>query len=406
MPKESDPNDFAAEHGPEELKKAAERLERAEELRQAESIPTLEDLVTQVGIDLNKPVISGLLRRGEVMNIVAPPKAGKSFLAYPLALACMTGTPWMGIEALACAKGRVVLIDNELHAQTIANRVVSIMTHWQMDTRWQRFLRVVSLRGKVTSVFQMKEKLFPSMRLLKPSLIILDSLYKALPPGISENDNAAMTEVYSALEEAVAMTETAGLVVIHHTSKGSQGNKDVTDIGSGAGSQSRAVDTHLVLRELEEEQGKDKFSIEARCRSWPRPEPFVVQWRYPVWEAADGDPMALKGLSRPSWQVSDIVAADLTVGAVATFLTKQWQSRGTVVENVRRSLKISRKLAEDYLDKLIGFYNLMDLDPFDGEVRKGAFAVKKLSGKLWFRLGDPTTPGSVVEVEVSDSPSE
>jgi hypothetical protein len=44
----------------------------------------------------------------------------------------------------------------------------------------------------------------------------------------------------------------AGWVNIHHTSKGDQSGKNTTDVGSGAGSQSRAADTHLIIRQHEE----------------------------------------------------------------------------------------------------------------------------------------------------------
>ncbi|WP_200836773.1 AAA family ATPase [Rubripirellula obstinata] len=37
----------------------------------------------------------GLLRAGEIMNVIAPPKAGKSWLASDMALAVATGRPWL-----------------------------------------------------------------------------------------------------------------------------------------------------------------------------------------------------------------------------------------------------------------------------------------------------------------------
>lgn len=44
---------------------------------------------------LQPPVIHGLLRMGETMNIIAPPKAAKSWLASDMALAVATGRPWL-----------------------------------------------------------------------------------------------------------------------------------------------------------------------------------------------------------------------------------------------------------------------------------------------------------------------
>jgi len=45
---------------------------------------------------LSPPVIQGLLRIGETANIIAAPKAGKSWLANALALATATGGDWLG----------------------------------------------------------------------------------------------------------------------------------------------------------------------------------------------------------------------------------------------------------------------------------------------------------------------
>src|SRR6056297_381882 len=42
-----------------------------------------------------KPLIHGLLRVGETMNVVAAPKAGKSWLTMSLALSLSNGNPWL-----------------------------------------------------------------------------------------------------------------------------------------------------------------------------------------------------------------------------------------------------------------------------------------------------------------------
>ena len=72
---------------------------------------------------MKEPLIEGLLRREEVMNIVAAPKTGKSWFVLQLALAFCTGTKWAG---LLCTKGKVLLIDNELHKETISKRIRTV----------------------------------------------------------------------------------------------------------------------------------------------------------------------------------------------------------------------------------------------------------------------------------------
>jgi hypothetical protein len=80
-------------------------------------------------------------------------------------------------------------------------------------------------------------------------------------------------------------------VNIHHASKGDQSGKGTTDVGSGAGSQSRAADTHLIIRQHEQE---DVAVIEAVVRSWPPVERFAVRWSFPTWQLdSEADPRKL-----------------------------------------------------------------------------------------------------------------
>jgi hypothetical protein len=100
-----------------------------------------------------------------------------------------------------------------------------------------------------------------------------------------------MASTYNRLD-AIAKRLDAALVCIHHTSKGSQAEKAVTDVGSGAGSMSRAADTHLVLREHELEK---HLVIDAACRSWAPIEAAVVRFEYPrFYPEPMADPTALK----------------------------------------------------------------------------------------------------------------
>src|SRR5665213_2593168 len=73
---------------------------------------------------LRSPLIEGLLRKGETMNIIANSKVGKSWLVNDLAISVATGRPWLGI--FPTTQGGVLLIDNELHKETIAHRLRSV----------------------------------------------------------------------------------------------------------------------------------------------------------------------------------------------------------------------------------------------------------------------------------------
>src|SRR5690606_3187645 len=123
--------------------------------------------------------------------------------------------------------------------------------------------------------------------------IILDAFYRFLPEGASENDNAQMAQLYNQLDRYAAETG-AAIACIHHSSKGVQSFKRTTDVGAGAGAQSRAADCHLVLREHADD---GCVVLDAAVRSFPPVDPRVLRWAFPLWHADDdADPSRLKGL--------------------------------------------------------------------------------------------------------------
>src|SRR5262249_1624021 len=149
------------------------------------------------------------------------------------ALALATGGRWLG--AFATEPGQVLILDNELHRETMADRIQKVAEARGIPLdRVRGSLFVQSLRGQLRGVVALK----PYFGQFKPGqfqLVILDTLYRMLPEGISENDNAAMAGVYNALD-SYADRLGCCFVPIHHSSKGGQADKNVTDVGAGAGS--------------------------------------------------------------------------------------------------------------------------------------------------------------------------
>ncbi|HPD17798.1 MAG TPA: AAA family ATPase [Planctomycetota bacterium] len=237
---------------------------------------------------LRKPVIEGLLREGETMNVISAPKIGKSWLVIDLALAVATGRPWLGMD---CVPGEVLILDNELHGETSANRIpkVAEVRGIGMEAVADR-LYVENLRGRLQDLFA----LGPYFRQFAPGrfkVVILDAFYRFLPMRADENDNGTMASLYNYLDSFADYLKCC-FVLIHHTSKGNQSLKELTDVGAGAGAQSRATDTHLILRRHEEE---DAVVMEAAVRSWPPLPPRCLRWAWPVWMPADDlDPAALR----------------------------------------------------------------------------------------------------------------
>ncbi len=243
---------------------------------------------------LRPPVIHGLLRRGETMNVIAPSKTGKSWLVLALAMAVATGRKWL--DTFETITGNVLIIDNELHPETLAHRIPHVAECLRIGmNEIAETISVQSLRGQLRDIFSLG-KYFESIEPGRFGLVVLDAFYRFMPRDMDENDNGTMANIYNHVD-ALADRLGGSFVLIHHSTKGTQSAKVVTDVGAGAGSQSRATDTHLVLRPHEE---PGAVVLEAAVRSWPPIEPMALRWLFPLWKAApELDPLALRG-ARPA----------------------------------------------------------------------------------------------------------
>jgi hypothetical protein len=205
-----------------------------------------------------------------------------------LALAIACGRPWLGLNTV---QGDVLILDNELHGETSANRIPKVAEARGviLDDVADR-LYVENLRGRLQNLIA----LGPYFRKFQPGrfkLVILDAFYRFLPSQADENDNGTMANLYNHLDSFADYLK-CSFVLIHHTSKGNQSQKEVTDVGAGAGAQSRATDTHLILRRHEDEQA---VVMDLAIRSWPPQEPRCLRWSFPVWLPADDlDPTQLR----------------------------------------------------------------------------------------------------------------
>jgi AAA domain len=246
---------------------------------------------------LHEPVIDGLLRRGETANIISVSKVGKSWLAIMLALSIARGRKFL--DTYECKSGRVLYIDNELHAPTIAHRFQTVANAMQIPASQYRLeIDVLSLRGRLRDINGIGELLEP-IAAGDYLLIISDAFYRTVPKGVSENDNSAIMGIYNLIDSLTSRLN-CGWLNVHHSSKGSQSDKSVVDVGAGAGSQSRAADLHAILRPHED----DGCSVlEAVTRSFPPVEPLALRWNFPLWSPDDSiDPGKLKGKQMVSEQ--------------------------------------------------------------------------------------------------------
>jgi len=289
---------------------------------------------------LNTPIIHELLREGETMNVIASPKVGKSWFVSRLAISVASGLDWLG---LTVEPGRVLHIDNELHENTIAYRYRVISEAMDFPHHlYSGNIDMVSLRGRLRDLYGLA-RMFEQIEPGQYKLIILDAFYRTLPRDTDENDNGAIANLYNVIDHYASRLQCA-FVLIHHTSKGNQSGKAVTDVGAGAGSQSRAADTHLILRPHEED---GIIVLESAVRSWPPMPPKALRWDWPLFTPTDEvDTSALLGTTK-SGKPKAVQMEDFVEQCIAT---SDPCSKRSVIYEANQRLGLSERKAEEMLD--------------------------------------------------------
>jgi hypothetical protein len=229
---------------------------------------------------LERPaIVEGLFREGEIVTLVAPSKAGKSWLTYHLLYAVTSGGYFLRKDWIVPHPMKTTLFDDELHRETIGSRMPRVARAMGISDTARDRVSVKVMRGDIRPLDKLKPEFQATALNWKPKLIIIDALYRLYPDGMDENSNADMTKVFNILDNYAAETG-AAIVVVHHLSKGQQGQKDLMELGSGAGSFGRATDCHIALREHEED---GHYVLEAQPRTFGKALPITMAWEYPLW---------------------------------------------------------------------------------------------------------------------------
>ena len=321
------------------------KLESSFKEKSANRILTLRQLRDKYP-KMREPVIHGVLRVGETMNIIAAPKTGKSWLAADLAMSVAGGLTWFGFP---CEQGKVLIIDNELHPETSANRIPKVISANGVDIdRVQDNFYVENQRGKLHSINDLQARL-PEFKEFGFKVIIIDAFYRAIPAGIDENDNGKIASVYNTLDR-YANELNCSFILIHHSSKGNQALKSVTDVGAGAGTQARATDTHFILRKHQQE---NVVVVESVVRSFPPINPFCLCWDFPIWRLdASLDPRLLDGAAYVP-EKSPKEDRNNLVEQVAALATNEPIPKTMFITKIWHELKISKSKARDALEETL-----------------------------------------------------
>ena len=300
--------------------------------------------------EMRPVLIDGFLRIGETMNIIAAPKTGKSWLVTQLAICVASGTEWFGH---VCTAGKVLLIDNELHEETSANRIPLVVEAMRKVNpnlpNVDDMIDVWNLRGKWKSIADLAAWL-PKFKEAGYRMIVIDAFYRALPKDTDENDNGSIASIYN-LIDTFAKKVGCSFVLIHHTSKGNQSQKSITDVGAGAGSQSRAADTHLILREHKDD---GYLVLEAVVRSFPRQEPIVLQKAFPLMlPDYERNPEDLAGKSEVGVKKDDPPPSEIAKRLAELVDPDHPQAKGVFIDTVKTAYGLMEKTAKLAVERAI-----------------------------------------------------
>ncbi len=291
--------------------------------------------------ELRPPVIEGLAREGETGNIISYPKIGKSWLTLGLALSKAMGKKWFGHFAMN--PGKVLFIDNELHKETIVSRMRTVAHAMGISyADYKDVIEYIPLRGQLQNIYQIEREI----KLIKPGefkMIVLDAKYRMIPSDSNENSNSDETRFYNQIDYYAEMTG-AFFSNVHHASKGDQSGKRVTDVGAGAGAQSRAADVHLILRDHEE---AGVAVVDAAVRSFAPIEPLAIRWQFPLWSVDEfEDPTKLKGNLNQNDQ-RQRSSDNEGIGVIKDVLKAQGRCS-------RRKIRDRTGISDDRLTRLLG----------------------------------------------------
>jgi len=213
-------------------------------------------------------ILSGLLYRGHVSVLAAPPYSGKSWFALNIATAIASKdearvpAPWPG--AVCDATGtKVVYLSPDFPASELARRIRKLDSLRRdlvrADSYWDNLYLVGDSPGIVMprgvydlsneGVVRILDDLVPA----ETSLLIIDTLSASLPDGVTENDNAGMAKVMGNLQK-IASRRNVAVLLIHHTAKPTQGKSEIEVWSSvrGAGAISGSASCNILLEQLED----------------------------------------------------------------------------------------------------------------------------------------------------------
>ena len=224
----------------------------------------------------------GLLRKGHVLLVNAPSKAGKSWLFDELGVCMSAGLPWLGYE---CKRLPVLFTDFELDRPSFYHRLKAVADAMG-GTIDPSMIDTLSLRGHTASTEALTDHIIEEASFRPPGyygLLVLDPIY--LFGSGDENSAGDMRDVMRQIGR-LATTLGCSVAISHHNAKGLAGAKNAIDRSSGSGVFARFPDALLDLAPVRVPDDADLdpddtvWRLTATLREFrpQRPTTWVFQW--------------------------------------------------------------------------------------------------------------------------------
>ena len=189
-------------------------------------------------------LIENTFRKEAIMLIGAAPKVGKTFLAAQMIVAFAMGIAVLGFLFAKCE--RILVINSEMSHAEYVNRIIDAAKTPDIAAEVAKHVRIAHTDAKPElTVKEVSEIVCGSG--YKPDVVIVDPIYPLFDGDENSNEDAKKTLGW--LKQIASITG-AGVIYMHHFSKGPQDLKEARDRVSGAGTLGRNYAAMWSLTEL------------------------------------------------------------------------------------------------------------------------------------------------------------
>ena len=187
-------------------------------------------------------LIENTLYKGAIMLIGGASKIGKSFLVAAMVKAFSLGSELLGFKFAKCE--RVLIVNSEMQCWEYDNRILEACESERRKVAEHVCIAHTDDRPTYT-IKDVADNICESN--YKPDVVIIDPIY---PLFIGDENSNADAKITLAYLKAIASKTGAGVIYVHHYSKGAQDNKEARDRVSGAGTLGRNYSALWAITEL------------------------------------------------------------------------------------------------------------------------------------------------------------